>query len=92
MFFKACCYTLAGKRPRLIPSCLFFGRRRTTEFRFRFHYALTTFQVTNLLGLARSLCTSLGFNENKTVMEPQDYGSEKLDQMRAFAGAYYLSS
>ncbi|KAK7969192.1 hypothetical protein PG988_008265 [Apiospora saccharicola] len=57
-----------------------------------FHYALTTFQVTNLLGLARSLCTSLGFNENKTEMEPQDYGSEKLDQMRAFAGTYYLST
>ncbi|KAK8140401.1 cercosporin resistance [Apiospora sp. TS-2023a] len=57
-----------------------------------FHYALTTFQVTNLLGLARSLCTSLGFNENKTEMEPQGYGSEKLDQMRAFAGTYYLST
>ncbi|KAK7923217.1 hypothetical protein PG985_007288 [Apiospora marii] len=57
-----------------------------------FHYALTTFQVTNLLGLARSLCTSLGFNENKTEMESQDYGSEKLDQMRAFAGTYYLST
>ncbi|KAK8019814.1 hypothetical protein PG990_004952 [Apiospora arundinis] len=57
-----------------------------------FHYALSTFQVTNLLGLARSLCTSLGFNENKTEMEPSDYGSVQLDQMRAFAGTYYLST
>ncbi|KAK7952502.1 uncharacterized protein PG986_008230 [Apiospora aurea] len=57
-----------------------------------FHYALSTFQVTNLLGLARSLCTSLGFNENKTEMGPHEYGSEQLDQMRAFAGTYYLST
>ncbi|KAK8041992.1 hypothetical protein PG993_006515 [Apiospora rasikravindrae] len=57
-----------------------------------FHYALSTFQVTNLLGLARSLCTSLGFNENKTEMGAHDYGSEQLEQMRAFAGTYYLST
>ncbi|KAK8126103.1 uncharacterized protein PG998_001862 [Apiospora kogelbergensis] len=57
-----------------------------------FHYALSTFQVTNLLGLARSLCTSLGFNENKTEMEPRDYGAVQLEQMRAFAGTYYLST
>ncbi|KAL8388607.1 hypothetical protein RB595_009095 [Gaeumannomyces hyphopodioides] len=52
-----------------------------------FNFGLTSFQITNLLFLARSLCVSLGLGE------PQGGGpltSTRLEEMRAYAGTYYL--
>ncbi|OIW33841.1 hypothetical protein CONLIGDRAFT_570391 [Coniochaeta ligniaria NRRL 30616] len=56
-----------------------------------FHYSLNSFQMTNLLYLARSICMSLGFNEKgQGLMRETEYSSQCLEQMRAFAGTYYL--
>ncbi|KAK3322363.1 hypothetical protein B0H66DRAFT_554131 [Apodospora peruviana] len=69
-----------------------------------YHYNLNSFQMTNLLFLARSICCSLGFpesrlshNQRKEVVvaaasaEPAGLTRQKcLDGMRAFAGTYYL--
>ncbi|KAI1878478.1 uncharacterized protein JN550_000660 [Neoarthrinium moseri] len=55
-----------------------------------FHYGLNSFQVTNLLGLARSLCMSLGFAQCSLQSDPFSYSSSSLEKMRAYAGTYYL--
>ncbi|KAB5570063.1 hypothetical protein GE09DRAFT_957073, partial [Coniochaeta sp. 2T2.1] len=59
-----------------------------------FHYNLNSFQMTNLLYMARSICMSLGLNEKgqgvKQSENPADYSSQALEHMRAFAGTYYL--
>jgi hypothetical protein len=55
-----------------------------------FHYNLNSFQMTNLLYLARSICVSLGLSESRGMMKESDYTSECLEQMRGFAGTYYL--
>lgn len=55
-----------------------------------FHYNLNGFQMTNLLYLARSLCTSLGLNEGQGIMKQGELSSQCLEQMRALAGTYYL--
>ena len=55
-----------------------------------YHYNLNSFQMTNLLYLARSMCASLGFSELQGTNEPKDFSSECLERMRAFAGTYYL--
>ncbi|KAH8673726.1 hypothetical protein BX600DRAFT_547409 [Xylariales sp. PMI_506] len=57
-----------------------------------FHFGLNSFQVTNLLGLARSLCLSLGFDERQLQGRQLETTSENLEQMRAFAGTYYLTT
>ncbi|KAI0128702.1 hypothetical protein BJ170DRAFT_682487 [Xylariales sp. AK1849] len=55
-----------------------------------FPQGLNSFQVTNLLGLARSLCLSLGFDEGQFGTKQPDHIPACLEQMRAFAGTYYL--
>lgn len=55
-----------------------------------YHYNLHSFQLTNLLFLARSICVSLGFNESQDGTKMQEHTSSCLEQMRAFAGCYYL--
>jgi len=57
---------------------------------FRYHYNLNNFQMVNLLFLARSITTSLGSAELKGPPNQAGYDSESLEQMRAFAGTYYL--
>ncbi|KAK4242585.1 protein priB [Achaetomium macrosporum] len=54
-----------------------------------YHYNLNSFQMINLLFLARSITTSLRATELKTL-EDGKYASESLEHMRAFAGTYYL--
>jgi hypothetical protein len=54
-----------------------------------YHYNLNSFQVVNLLFLARSITTSLRTTELKTL-EDGKYASESLEHMRAFAGTYYM--
>lgn len=58
------------------------------------HSDLTSFQSSNLLGLARSLCFSLGFHEGRMgdSMKNSTFGATPacLERMRAFAGTYYL--
>lgn len=62
-----------------------------------FHYSLNTFQVTNLLFLARGMAAGLGLAEKATEAEKMmdmgkvaDIKSEDLEGMRALCGAYYL--
>jgi hypothetical protein len=57
---------------------------------YRYHYNLNKFQMTNLLFLARSITTSLVFPDPGVVSDKDGYTSESLEQMRAFAGTYYL--
>ncbi|KAM5351381.1 hypothetical protein ACJ41O_004104 [Fusarium nematophilum] len=55
-----------------------------------FHYALKGSQVTNLLFLARSMCLNFGFKEDANLQgEELD---QNLDNMRAYAGTYYLNT
>ena len=56
----------------------------------RNHYNFNTFQMLNLLFLARSITIGLGSAELKNLPSQGDYDSERLEQMRAFAGTYYL--
>ena len=56
----------------------------------RNHYNFNTFQMLNLLFLARSITIGLGSAELKDLPSQGDYDSERLEQMRAFAGTYYL--
>jgi hypothetical protein len=56
----------------------------------RYHYNLNNFQMINLLFLARSISSSLGSVESKSQLENGAYPSECLEQMRAFAGTYYM--
>lgn len=46
--------------------------------------------MTNLLFLARSITAGLGFAETGAQPDKGGYTSESLEQMRAFAGTYYL--
>lgn len=46
--------------------------------------------MVNLLFLARSITTSLGFAGLRGSPDEAGYDSESLEQMRAFAGTYYL--
>ncbi len=46
--------------------------------------------MTNLLFLMRSICTSLGFTEAQKDTSPMDHSPRTLEQMRAYAGTYYL--
>ncbi|KAK1751659.1 protein priB [Echria macrotheca] len=55
-----------------------------------YHYNLNSFQMTNLLYLARAMCANLGFSELQGTKEPKSFSSECLERMRAFAGTYYL--
>jgi hypothetical protein len=55
-----------------------------------FHYNLNSFQMTNLLYLARSICMSLGLNEGHGLVRQGEHSPQRLEQMRAFAGTYYL--
>lgn len=55
-----------------------------------FHYNLNSFQMTNLLYMARSICMSLGFNELQGAVKQSEHSSHCLEQMRAFSGTYYL--
>ncbi|KUI65676.1 Glycoprotein-N-acetylgalactosamine 3-beta-galactosyltransferase 1 [Cytospora mali] len=51
---------------------------------------LQSFQMTNMLFLMRSMCVSLGFSESQNAMKQQEHNSTSLEQMRTFAGVYYL--
>lgn len=56
-----------------------------------FHYNLNSFQLTNLLYLARSVCASLGLHHVAAHhRDANPLTSETLEQLRAFAGTYYL--
>lgn len=56
-----------------------------------FHYSLNSFQMTNFLYLGRSICVSLGLNEKgQGLMKETEHSSQCLEQMRAFAGTYYM--
>ncbi|KAK0711171.1 hypothetical protein B0H67DRAFT_278024 [Lasiosphaeris hirsuta] len=55
-----------------------------------YHYSLNSFQMTNLLFLARSMCNGLGFSELQGPPQLGDLSSECLERMRAFAGTYYI--
>lgn len=46
--------------------------------------------MTNLLFLMRSICISLGINESLGLTEPQAHSPTSMDQMRTYAGVYYL--
>lgn len=54
-----------------------------------FHYNVNSFQMTNLLYLMRSLCSGLCLLEGVVEEAPQAK-QHSLEQMRAFAGSYYL--
>ncbi|KUI59835.1 hypothetical protein VP1G_07056 [Cytospora mali] len=56
----------------------------------RLHVKLQSFQMTNMLFLMRSMCVSLGFSESQNAMKQQEHNSTSLEQMRTFAGVYYL--
>lgn len=49
-----------------------------------------SFQMTNMLFLMRSMCVSLGFSESQDAIKQQEHSSTSLEQMRTFAGVYYL--
>jgi hypothetical protein len=56
-----------------------------------FHYNLNSFQLMNLLYLARSLCAFLGLHHVPTHHQnPRPPTSETLEHLRAFVGTYYL--
>lgn len=46
--------------------------------------------MTNMLFLMRSCCVSLGFSETQDAMKQHGHDSASLEQMRTFAGVYYL--
>lgn len=56
----------------------------------RFHFALKSSQVTNLLFLARSMCVNLSSMSYGSEGEGCQYGG--LDHLRAYAGTYYLNT
>jgi hypothetical protein len=56
----------------------------------RYHYNVNSFQMANLLFLTRSITSSLGSVDSADRAENGAYSSESLEQMRAFAGTYYL--
>ncbi len=58
----------------------------------RYRYNLNSFQVLNLLFLARSICSSLGLSEPPSDAKQKEHTSESLEKMRAYAGTYYLST
>ena len=51
---------------------------------------MNSFQITNLLFLTRSIAMSLGFTESQAWTKQAEHTSGCLEQMRAFAGTYYL--
>ncbi|KAF9871639.1 hypothetical protein CkaCkLH20_10837 [Colletotrichum karsti] len=72
-----------------------------------YHYNINSFQLTNLLFLARSMCISLGFKdspmsikekgiciivEDPSAPKTEEQTSTRLELMRAFAGCYYLNT
>lgn len=57
----------------------------------RWHVKMHSFQMTNMLFLMRSMCVSLGFSESQDNGRQQEkHESFSLEQMRTFAGVYYL--
>ncbi|KAM0334122.1 hypothetical protein ACHAQA_001142 [Verticillium albo-atrum] len=57
-----------------------------------FHYNVNSYQLTNLLFLARSMCITLGFREAQTGLTPKEATTRGLEYMRAFLGCYYLNT
>ncbi|TLD17952.1 uncharacterized protein PgNI_00864 [Pyricularia grisea] len=63
-----------------------------------YNFNMNSFQITNLIFLARSICVSLGTGEGPSLSPLQPLGSMasdplapvSLEKMRAFAGTYYL--
>ena len=62
----------------------------SNEAYYRFHFALKSSQVTNLLFLARSMCVNLSSMSYGSEDEESKYGN--LDHLRAYAGKYYLNT
>jgi hypothetical protein len=59
---------------------------------FRFHYALKSTQLTNLLFLARSMCAGLATKQGNPSSCDSKATKQNLDHLRAFAGTYYLNT
>ena len=75
-------------RSFLVPS----GARLLIARLNRYHYNLNSFQLTNLLFLARSMCVSFGFKDSQQYTTKSEHSSTCLEQMRAFAGCYYINT
>lgn len=54
----------------------------------RFQYNLNSYQLTNMLYLARSMCLTLGFQESPFGTTGERSMGD-LNQLRAFVGCYY---
>ncbi|EFX00747.1 thiamine biosynthetic bifunctional enzyme [Grosmannia clavigera kw1407] len=61
-----------------------------------FHYNINSFQLNNLLFLARGITVSLGLGEphppSSSPDVPDGYTSEVLQKMRCFSGTFYLAT
>lgn len=56
----------------------------------RFHYALKSTQLTNLLFLARAMCVNLSSSGLGPTQDDSSYAN--MDNLRAYAGTYYLNT
>ncbi|KAL9941940.1 hypothetical protein ACHAQF_003419 [Verticillium nonalfalfae] len=57
-----------------------------------FHYNMNSYQLTNLLYLARSMCVTLGARDAQVGLTPTEAAARRLEYMRAFLGCYYLNA
>ena len=66
------------------------SRYSRTDGPSRFHHALRSSRLTNVLFLARSMCLNLSLGGNQPM--PDDATTRNLDPLRAYAGTYYLNT
>ncbi|KAM0281351.1 hypothetical protein ACHAQH_003619 [Verticillium albo-atrum] len=57
-----------------------------------FHYNMNSYQLTNLLFLARSMCITFGYRDTQAGRTPEEATLRSLERMRAFLGCYYLNT
>ena len=67
-------------------------RRLTDPFltSLRFHYGLKGSQLTNLLFIARAICSNLRFKDDASL-KGDDF-DRNLDHMRVYSGTFYLNT
>lgn len=58
----------------------------------RFHSGLSSYQITNLVGLAKSICLSFVFKASQSIGCHFINQPDALEQLRAYLGTYYLTS